>query len=288
MEDRQRRLHEQVESAKKWQRHRIWNKKMTMNWIIGIVVTAVHVAAILFMMSKTTVAIANNVEKSPKIVNVTLMSVAKHNDVEKKAEVAELNDNSLISNGAEVAELNDNSLISNGKDVKIDNTSKDQVKKKERKIEKKTNKERTEKKNVLNKMNKKIEDNVSSQNESNFESKVNGSEVNEIKKEFMVEQAENAMPIVEQPSAYASYLNNPPPDYPTASRRLGEEGTVIIRALIEEDGHASIVQVEKSSGYLRLDRAAEEAVKKWKFKPGKKNGVPVAMWHLIPIKFELK
>ncbi|WP_170141246.1 energy transducer TonB [Hydrogenophilus thermoluteolus] len=273
MEDRQRRLHEQVESAKKWQRHRIWNKKMTMNWIIGIVVTAVHVAAILFMMSKTTVAIANNVEKSPKIVNVTLMSVAKHNDVEKKAEVAELNDNSLISNE---------------KDVKIDNTSKDQVKKKERKIEKKTNKKRTEKKNVLNKMNKKIEDNVSSQNESNFESKVNGSEVNEIKKEFMVEQAENAMPIVEQPSAYAAYLNNPPPDYPTASRRLGEEGTVIIRALIEEDGHASIVQVEKSSGYLRLDRAAEEAVKKWKFKPGKKNGIPVAMWHLIPIKFELK
>ena len=272
LEDRQRRLHEQVESAKKWQRHRIWNKKMTMNWIIGIVVTAVHVAAILFMMSKTTVAIANNVEK-PKIVNVTLMSVAKHNDVEKKAEVAELNDNSLISNG---------------KDVKIDNTSKDQVKKKERKIEKKTNKKRTEKKNVLNKMNKKIEDNISSQNESNFESKVNGSEVNEIKKEFMVEQAENAMPIVEQPSAYASYLNNPPPDYPTASRRLGEEGTVIIRALIEEDGHASIVQVEKSSGYLRLDRAAEEAVKKWKFKPGKKNGIPVAMWHLIPIKFELK
>jgi len=273
LEDRQRRLHEQVESAKKWQRHRIWNKKMTMNWIIGIVVTAVHVAAILFMMSKTTVAIANNVEKSPKIVNVTLISVAKHNDVEKKAEVAELNDNSLISNG---------------KDVKIDNTSKDQVKKKERKIEKKTNKKRTEKKNVLNKMNKKIEDNVSSQNESNFESKVNGSEVNEIKKEFMVEQAENAMPIVEQPSAYASYLNNPPPDYPTASRRLGEEGTVIIRALIEEDGHASIVQVEKSSGYLRLDRAAEEAVRKWKFKPGKKNGIPVAMWHLIPIKFELK
>ncbi|MBW7657650.1 TonB family protein [Hydrogenophilus thermoluteolus] len=273
LEDRQRRLHEQVESAKKWQRHRIWNKKMTMNWIIGIVVTAVHVAAILFMMSKTTVAIANNVEKSPKIVNVTLMSVAKHNDVEKKAEVAELNDNSLISNG---------------KDVKKDNTSKDQVKKKERKIEKKTNKKRTEKKNVLNKMNKKIEDNVSSQNESNFESKVNGSEVNEIKKEFMVEQAENAMPIVEQPSAYASYLNNPPPDYPTASRRLGEEGTVIIRALIEEDGHASIVQVEKSSGYLRLDRAAEEAVRKWKFKPGKKNGIPVAMWHLIPIKFELK
>ncbi|GLW60858.1 hypothetical protein Hthe01_12070 [Hydrogenophilus thermoluteolus] len=273
LEDRQRRLHEQFESAKKWQRHRIWNKKMTMNWIIGIVVTAVHVAAILFMMSKTTVAIANNVEKSPKIVNVTLMSVAKHNDVEKKAEVAELNDNSLISNE---------------KDVKIDNTSKDQVKKKERKIEKKTNKKRTEKKNVLNKMNKKIEDNVSSQNESNFESKVNGSEVNEIKKEFMVEQAENAMPIVEQPSAYASYLNNPPPDYPTASRRLGEEGTVIIRALIEEDGHASIVQVEKSSGYLRLDRAAEEGVKKWKFKPGKKNGIPVAMWHLIPIKFELK
>ncbi|WP_217125819.1 energy transducer TonB [Hydrogenophilus thiooxidans] len=273
LEDRQLRLHEQVESAKKWQRHRIWNKKMTMNWIIGIVVTAVHVAAILFMMSKTTVAIANNVEKSPKIVNVTLMSVAKHNDVEKKAEVAELNDNSLISNE---------------KDVKIDNTSKDQVKKKERKIEKQTNKKRTEKKNVLNKMNKKIEDNVSSQNESNSESKVNGSEVNEIKKEFMVEQAENAMPIVEQPSAYASYLNNPPPDYPTASRRLGEEGTVIIRALIEEDGHASIVQVEKSSGYLRLDRAAEEAVKKWKFKPGKKNGIPVAMWHLIPIKFELK
>ena len=48
------------------------------------------------------------------------------------------------------------------------------------------------------------------------------------------------------------------------------------------------VEINKSSGYDRLDRQAQEAVMRWRFVPGKRNGVPEAMWSLVPINFVLE
>jgi protein TonB len=48
------------------------------------------------------------------------------------------------------------------------------------------------------------------------------------------------------------------------------------------------VEINKSSGYERLDRQAQEAVMRWRFVPGKRNGVPEAMWNLVPINFVLE
>lgn len=92
---------------------------------------------------------------------------------------------------------------------------------------------------------------------------------------------------IEWPSAQAAYLNNPPPAYPALSRRLGEQGRVVLRVRIEVDGTASAAEVRTSSGYERLDRAALEAVLRWRYVPGKRNGVPEAMWFLVPIQFVL-
>jgi len=96
-----------------------------------------------------------------------------------------------------------------------------------------------------------------------------------------------APPAVVAPSSTASYLNNPPPVYPAVSRRLNEQGLVVLRMLIGTDGLPQKVEVKQSSGFERLDQAAIKTVARWRFVPGTKNGVPEAMWHLQPINFVL-
>lgn len=93
---------------------------------------------------------------------------------------------------------------------------------------------------------------------------------------------------VELPSSSADYLQNPPPAYPAMSRRLGEQGQVLVRVLIGADGTAQQANVARSSGYERLDQAALNAVLKWRYVPGKRGGVPEAMWFNVPINFVLE
>ena len=59
--------------------------------------------------------------------------------------------------------------------------------------------------------------------------------------------------------------NRVDPVYPPASRRAGEEGTVRLKVLVDTNGRASNVAVTQSSGFTRLDQAAMEAVRKWRF-----------------------
>lgn len=93
---------------------------------------------------------------------------------------------------------------------------------------------------------------------------------------------------VELPTTNADYLRNPPPAYPRMSFRLGEEGTTIVRVLIGTDGRALQAQVARSSGYARLDQAAEATARSWQYVPGKRGGVPEPMWVNVPIKWEIK
>jgi periplasmic protein TonB len=97
-----------------------------------------------------------------------------------------------------------------------------------------------------------------------------------------------APPRIELPSSSADYLQNPPPAYPAMSRRLGEQGQVMVRVLIGADGIAQQAQVSRSSGFERLDQAAVNAVLKWRYVPGKRAGVPEAMWFNVPINFVLE
>lgn len=97
-----------------------------------------------------------------------------------------------------------------------------------------------------------------------------------------------APPKIELPSSHATYLNNTPPAYPPLSKRMGEQGRVVIRALISAEGIAGQASVKTSSGYQRLDQTALRTVLQWRYVPGKRAGVPEAMWFNIPLDFVLE
>jgi len=86
----------------------------------------------------------------------------------------------------------------------------------------------------------------------------------------------------------ADYLNNPKPAYPMISKRLGEEGQVLLRVLVSSQGSAEQVQLLRSSGFPRLDEAAQEAVAKWRFVPAKVGSVATTAWVQVPVSFQLR
>jgi protein TonB len=93
---------------------------------------------------------------------------------------------------------------------------------------------------------------------------------------------------LELPSSNADYLQNPKADYPRLSRQRNEQGRVLVRVLIGTDGTAQQAEIQVSSGFERLDQAALATVRSWRYVPGKRGGVPEAMWFNVPINFVLE
>ncbi|MDR3324242.1 MAG: energy transducer TonB, partial [Zoogloeaceae bacterium] len=86
----------------------------------------------------------------------------------------------------------------------------------------------------------------------------------------------------------AAYLRNPKPPYPAMSRKLREEGTVVLRVHVLSTGNAEKVQIKRSSGSARLDEAARAAVHQWRFVPARRKSEAVDAWVLVPISFNLE
>ena len=84
----------------------------------------------------------------------------------------------------------------------------------------------------------------------------------------------------------ADYLHNPAPTYPSQSRRLKEEGTVLSLVRVSAEGSPANVEVRQSSGFERLDEAALQAVRQWRFVPAKRGSQNVAASVLVPIQFK--
>lgn len=83
------------------------------------------------------------------------------------------------------------------------------------------------------------------------------------------------------------YLEPPRPGYPSVSRRLREQGLVVLRVLVDERGRAELLHVHRSSGHARLDQAALEAVQRAEFRPYVANGLVQRVYVLVPIEFAL-
>lgn len=83
------------------------------------------------------------------------------------------------------------------------------------------------------------------------------------------------------------YIQPPSPEYPSLSRRMGEEGKVMLRILVNEKGRPEQVEIRTSSGYTRLDEAAKRAGQAALFKPRIEDGRPVPVYAIVPIVFKL-
>lgn len=86
----------------------------------------------------------------------------------------------------------------------------------------------------------------------------------------------------------ADYLNNPTPPYPPLSRRMREEGKVVLKVLVSSAGLPARIELSSGSGSERLDRAAELAVSRWKFIAARRGDQAIESWVLVPIIFKLQ
>jgi protein TonB len=85
----------------------------------------------------------------------------------------------------------------------------------------------------------------------------------------------------------APRADNPAPAYPYAARRRGQEGRVVLEVEVLADGGAGAVAVARSSGVASLDRAAVDAVRRWRFRPARRNGRTVRSTVRVPVRFAL-
>lgn len=92
-------------------------------------------------------------------------------------------------------------------------------------------------------------------------------------------------PVIVQPAIPRTGLSEP--EYPASAIRAGQTGTVMLSVQVLDNGRVGEVRVLQSSGFAKLDESAVREARKWRFVPGTRDGVPVALWKQVPIKFAL-
>lgn len=86
----------------------------------------------------------------------------------------------------------------------------------------------------------------------------------------------------------AQMVSGKPPRYPVESRRKREQGTVVLALTLAIDGTVESVVIAHSSGFSRLDDAARDAVRRWRWKPMIQQGQPVRVKGVVEIPFVLQ
>lgn len=101
-----------------------------------------------------------------------------------------------------------------------------------------------------------------------------------------------AMPAPPAPGPIASAtdrspvpVSRPAPRYPMEAMRRNIGGVVQVRATVGPDGGVERLELASGSGNRHLDRAAMEAVRRWRFQPATRGGVPVSAEVLVPVEF---
>jgi protein TonB len=85
----------------------------------------------------------------------------------------------------------------------------------------------------------------------------------------------------------ADYLRPPATQYPPLAKKQRQQGLVVLRVMIGPDGRPGDIQIERSSGFALLDRAARDAVREALFRPYVENGVARSIQVLVPIEFSM-
>jgi protein TonB len=84
------------------------------------------------------------------------------------------------------------------------------------------------------------------------------------------------------------YLVPPNPIYPARARKAGEQGSAVVRVLVDVTGRPAQVSLQTSSGHPELDQSALSAVRAAQFRPYAEGGLAQAVWVLVPINFVLR
>ena len=85
-----------------------------------------------------------------------------------------------------------------------------------------------------------------------------------------------------------SPVNKAQPTYPGALLKKGIGGKVLVTCVVDDTGRVVSTSIKMSSGHPDLDKAAINAVNKWKFKPGMKSGKSIKATCVVPFNFEVK
>lgn len=101
----------------------------------------------------------------------------------------------------------------------------------------------------------------------------------------LTDTANDALPTIPA-QVDPNYLHRPNPVYPAVSKRLRESGTVLLRVSLDAAGEVRDINVQTTSAYQRLDQAAMEAVRRWRFVPATRGQQPVASTVIVPIEFK--
>jgi len=104
----------------------------------------------------------------------------------------------------------------------------------------------------------------------------------------IVEPPVPPQPVVLSNELSVSCPERSPPAYPLLSKRMNEQGKVVLRVELGEDGRVSSAEVKTSSGHHRLDDAALNTVRAWRCKPAIRNGVAVRAVAFQPFSFILE
>lgn len=103
-----------------------------------------------------------------------------------------------------------------------------------------------------------------------------------------VKPAPAPKPVYQPVNVQAAYLRNPKPDYPRIALRRGWEGVVVLQIDLDKNGEPQRVEIADSSGHQVLDKAAQAAVRRWRFNPATRDGEAVAARGVrVPIQFQL-
>jgi TonB family protein len=81
-------------------------------------------------------------------------------------------------------------------------------------------------------------------------------------------------------------IYEPEPEYSEEARKIKQQGMVVLSVVVDQQGRPRNIHIARSLG-LGLDEKAIEAVKKWKFTPGTKDGIPVAVQVNVEVSFRL-
>lgn len=95
-------------------------------------------------------------------------------------------------------------------------------------------------------------------------------------------------PVTVGPEPDPRYAGNFQPPYPPQLLRTGIEGKAVVKVLIGTDGRVKQVAIVSADDPLFADASERQALRRWRFKPATRDGVPIESWKQMTVRFEIR